>query len=98
VFKQEAYAPSENYSPQTQTISGYQALYHQEVVPATEGQNGAAGGMGYTDDYYAVANKGVTIVFYFRERQNGNGIASSFDASNIVPAYTALVKSVKFTN
>jgi hypothetical protein len=98
VFKQEAYAPSESYSPQTQTINGYQALYHQEVVPATQGQNGAVGGMGWTDDYYAVSNNGVTLVFYFREKEDGNGVGSSFNASSIVPAYTALVKSVKFTN
>jgi Tfp pilus assembly protein PilE len=98
VFKEEAYAPSESYSPQTQTINGYQALYHQEVVPATQGQNGAAGGMGWTDDYYAVTNNGITLVFYFREKEDGNGVGSSFDASSIVPAYTALVKSVKFTN
>jgi hypothetical protein len=83
---------------QSLTINGYKALYYQAVVPATKGTNGAAGGMGYTDDYYAVTNNGVTLVFYFREKQDGNGIASSFDASSIVPAYTALVKSVKFLN
>lgn len=83
---------------QSTTINGYKALYYQAVVPATQGQNGAAGGMGYTDDYYAVTNNGATLVFYFREKQDGNGIASSFDASSIVPAYTTLVKSVKFTN
>jgi hypothetical protein len=83
---------------QSTTINGYKALYYQAVVPATKGSNGAAGGIGYTDDYYAVTNNGVTLVFYFREKQDGNGIASSFDVSSIVPAYTALVKSVKFTN
>jgi len=83
---------------QSTTINGYKALYYQAVVPATKGTNGAAGGMGYTDDYYAITNNGVTLVFYFREKQDGNGIASSFDSSSIVPAYTALVKSVRFTN
>jgi len=83
---------------QSITINGHKALYYQEVIPATKGTNGAAGGMGYTDDYYAVTNNGVTLAFYFREKQDGNGIASSFDASSTVPAYTTLVKSVKFIN
>ena len=92
VFQQESYASGESYNPTSLTIDGYTGLYHQEVVPVPTTVSGA---MGYTNDYYAVTHNNITLVFYFQESASGS---ISYNATSFVPAYTALVKSVKFLN
>lgn len=76
------------------TISGYPAAYYQDVQPTTKSGNDM---LGYTDDYYTVTHNGLTLLFSFREKQTDTS-TSSFDSTSIVPAYTGLVKSVKFLN
>lgn len=83
-----------NISPKATTINGYPVSYYQDVQPTTKSGNGS---LGYTDDYYAVTHNSITLLFSFREKQTDTS-TSSFDSSNIVPAYTELVKSVKFLN
>jgi len=64
------------------TINGYQAVHAQLT---NIGPNNAAYG---GNDEYAVTNKDITLLFDF-QYTSGNGSS---------PAYTALVKSVKFLN
>ena len=78
--------------PQSLTINGYKALYDQDVEQTTTGVDAAPG---TTADYYAVTGNGTTLFFSFFEKQDGTG---GYDVSSLAPAYTSLVKSVKFLN
>jgi hypothetical protein len=81
-------------TPKSVTINGYSGLYQQDIA-ANPKQLPT-----YTDDQYAVTHNGVTLVFEFREKQGSNAASSSFtfNVSNTVPAFTAIVQSVKFLN
>jgi len=75
---------------QTLTINGYSAIYKQVVTSD------------YTDDIYIVTNNNNSVFFSMREKQketdtdNGESVANTVDNSSYVPAYTAIVKSIKF--
>jgi hypothetical protein len=76
------------------TLNGYSALYQQSISTATP-----TSGPSYTDDVYAVTHNGVTVLFTFREKQSADSFGTpAFNATDTVPAFTALVKSVKFLN
>ncbi|HET9098250.1 MAG TPA: hypothetical protein VFN51_01390 [Candidatus Saccharimonadales bacterium] len=86
-----------NTTPQQLTINGYQAYYQKDT--STSSSNG------YTDDDYAVTNNGVSVVFQFRVQQDAISYSASpkdnvpaFNDSNVVPAFTSFVKSIKFLN
>ncbi len=77
-------------------INGYKALYYQAVTQPAKGTQTVAGAFGYTDDYYAITNNKITVVFYFREKQSSYSSNANFDVSNIVPSYKAVIHSIKF--
>ena len=88
-----------NTSPQSLTINGYPALYQQFI------ESGSSSSTTYTDDWYVVTHNGVTIAFWFRDKQDAvtypatpQNNTPAFDDSSIVPAFTTFVKSVKFLN
>jgi hypothetical protein len=81
-------------TPKSLTVNGYSALYQQDIA-ANPKQLPT-----YTDDQYAITHDGVTLVFEFREKQGSNAASSSFtfNVTSTVPAFTAIVQSVKFLN
>ncbi|HUD06256.1 MAG TPA: hypothetical protein VMR34_00015 [Candidatus Saccharimonadales bacterium] len=93
VFKQNAFPANAAYAPQSQIINGYSALYYQNIVPQLSTTNG---GVGYTDDFYAVTNGSITLLFDFRESQTGSSSAQTFSSKSFVTDYSNLAKSVKF--
>lgn len=81
---------NEQTTPRSLTIDGYAALYQQSR------QTLAATPPTYTDDVYVVTHDGVTLLFLFTQQQGGGQGSSEFNATSTVPAFMALVYSVKF--
>jgi cytoskeletal protein RodZ len=77
-------------TPQNMSINDYSATYQQSSSTTAPT---------YTDDVYAITHNNETLVFTFREKQGTDGTGTpAFNATNTVPAFMALVKSVKFLN
>ncbi len=70
------------------TINGYSAAYVKSVAPNA-----------YTDYYYAVANKGTVVYFYFRSYTEGHPYGQQVqmdDYSQYLSAFQSIVNSIKF--
>jgi Tfp pilus assembly protein PilE len=83
--------------PEALTINGYSALYAPLCISATSNSETCNSGSAEFY-YYGVAHNGVVLVFQFQSAEPAGQSSPAFNASNILPAYAALVNSVKFLN
>lgn len=77
-------------------IGGYRAIFQQYA------QSPSLNNETYRDDIYAVTMGNMTVVFYFRVTESamkasaGLAVAASFNETNLLPAFNAMVASLKF--
>jgi len=92
-FQATVYGSGANYNPTDLTINGFPALYHQIVQTTAD-----TGTTSDTKDYYAVANKGVTVLFSWTEQQGSYKDVRGFNLTSYNDTFRSIVESIKFTN
>jgi hypothetical protein len=73
----------------TLNINGYEAIFAQKSN---------SGSPTSTDDEYAIYHNGVTLFFFFIEKQGASQYVQAYDESNELPDFNFIANSVKFLN